>query len=360
VTAVRVAAFVLGIVLVAGTVASALRTMVVPRAVASLIARSVFVAVRYVFRALTRRSRGYEAKDRIMAFYAPLSLVALPVVWLTIVLAGYTLAYWALHDNGLRHAVHLSGSSLFTLGFAAPHDLPTLTLVLTEAGAGIGLLALLITYLPSIYGVFAKRETAVALLETRAGSPPWGPTMIMRYHRIGWPGGFDEVWKDWQQWFAELEESHTSMPALVFFRSPQPDRSWVTAAGAVLDAAALVVSTVDGDRDPEAQLLVRSGYVSLRRLARYFDIEFDPDPRPDDPISVTREEFDEACERMARSGVPLRPDRDQAWRDFAGWRVNYDHVLVALAGYTEAPSAPWSSDRAHPWHRPPLLPRRRR
>ena len=359
-TAVRVVAFVVGIALVVGTVASALRTMVVPRAIPSLVARSVFVAIRYVFRALTRRRHDYEARDRIMAFYAPLSLVALPIAWLTIVLAGYTLAYWSLHTGSLREAVRLSGSSLLTLGFAAPHDLPTLALVLTEAGAGIGLLALLISYLPSIYGVFARRETAVALLETRAGSPPWGPTMIIRYHRIGWPGGFDEVWKDWQQWFAELEESHTSMPALVFFRSPQPDRSWVTAAGAVLDAASLVVSTVEGDRDPEAQLLVRSGYVSLRRLAMYFDIAFDPDPRPDDPVSITRDEFDDACRQMEAAGVPLRADRDQAWRDFAGWRVNYDHVLVALAGYTEAPPAPWSSDRAHPWQRPPLLPRRRR
>ena len=354
------AAFALGAVLVLGTVASALRTMVVPRAVASLIARSVFVGMRYLFRALTRGRRDYEAQDRIMAFYAPLSLVALPIAWLSIVLLGYTLAYWSLHDSSFREALHLSGSSLFTLGFAAPHDLPTLALVLTEAAAGIGLLALLITYLPSIYGVFSRRETAVALLETRAGSPPWAPTMIARYHRIGWPGGFDRVWKDWQQWFAEVEESHTSMPALAFFRSPQPDQSWVTAAGTVLDAASLVVSTVDGERDPEAQLLIRSGYVSLRRIASYFDIAFDPDPKPDDPISVTRDEFDAACERMARSGVPLRADRDQAWRDFAGWRVNYDRVLVALAGYTEAPPAPWSSDRAHPWQRPPLVRRRRR
>ncbi|MDQ3758116.1 MAG: hypothetical protein M3394_09740, partial [Actinomycetota bacterium] len=60
------------------------------------------------------------------------------------------------------------------------------------------------------------------------------------------------------------------------------------------------------------------------------------------------------------AGVPLRADLDQAWRDFAGWRVNYDRVLVALAGYTEAPPAPWSSDRAQPWQRPPLVRRRRR
>ena len=39
-------------------------------------------------------------------------------------------------------------------------------------------------------------------------------------------------------------------------------------------------------------------------------------------------------------------DRDQAWRDFAGWRVNYDTVLLAACDLTSAPEAPWSSDRA--------------
>lgn len=108
-TAVRVVAFFVGLGLVVATLASAIRTMVVPRAVPSTIARSVFVAIRYVFRALTRRARDYESKDRVMAFYAPLSLVSLPVAWLTIVLAGYTLAYWALHDEGPRQALRLSG-----------------------------------------------------------------------------------------------------------------------------------------------------------------------------------------------------------------------------------------------------------
>lgn len=356
---VRIAAFLLGTACVVGTLGSAVRTVVVPRGIATVISRAVFVGMRYLFRALSGRAADYERRDRVMAFYAPLSLLALPAVWLTLAGAGYTLMYWALDDSSLRAAVRLSGSSLLTLGFDRPTAMPQVLLSFTEGAIGIGLLALLITYLPSIYGMFARREAAVALLETRAGLPPSGPTMISRYQQIGWPGGYDEVWKAWQQWFAEVEESHTSMPALAFFRSPQPSQSWITSAGAVLDAAALVVSTVDGARDPEAQLLVRSGYVSLRRVAQYFGIPFDPDPRPDDPISVTRAEYDAACDEMAAAGVKLRADRDQAWRDFAGWRVNYDAVLIGLAGYTVAPTAPWSGDRAVPWHRPPRQRRRR-
>jgi hypothetical protein len=44
--------------------------------------------------------------------------------------------------------------------------------------------------------------------------------------------------------------------------------------------------------------------------------------------------------------VSLKPDRDQAWHDFAGWRVNYDTTLLRLAALTMAPYAPWSSDRS--------------
>ena len=47
--------------------------------------------------------------------------------------------------------------------------------------------------------------------------------------------------------------------------------------------------------------------------------------------------------------MPLRADRDQAWRDFAGWRVNYDVPLVTLAGFLVAPYARWSSDRSIPF-----------
>ena len=68
--------------------------------------------------------------------------------------------------------------------------------------------------------------------------------------------------------------------------------------------------------------------------------------RPSDPPPFTREEFDELCTQLAGAGVPVKADRDQAWRDFAGWRVNYDRVLLTLAAFVMAPYAPWVSDRS--------------
>lgn len=344
--ALRALAFISGALIVLATFGSAVRTMVLPRGVPARLTRFVFLSMRFLFRLRIGRNPSYEKQDRVMALYAPLSLLVLLLVWLALAVGGYMLMFWALGIRSLREALLLSGSSLTTLGFERAPNLAAGVLAFTEAALGLMLLALLITFLPSLYGAFARRETAVAALEVRAGAPPSGVEMIERYWILGRADRLAEVWVRWEAWFVEVEESHTSFPALVFFRSSQPDHSWVTAAGAVLDAASLMASTVDLPRDVQAEFCIRAGYLALRRIADFFRIPYDPDPIPTDPITVTREEFDLVSDQLAAQGVPLRGDRDQAWRDFAGWRVNYDTVLVALSNLVMAPYAPWSSDRS--------------
>ena len=107
----------------------------------------------------------------------------------------------------------------------------------------------------------------------------------------------------------------------------------------MLDAAALHSSTLT-EHDPDAMLCIRAGYIALRRIAGFFGIPYDPDPSPDDPISITRDEYDEAYDRLAAAGVELKADRDQAWRDFVGWRVNYDQVLLGPGRPGDGPLRP--------------------
>lgn len=341
----KIVVFLAGATLVLGTLGSAMRTVVLPRGVPAHLAAAVFVGVRRMFELRLRRRASYERRDHVMAPYGPTSLLLLALVWLIIAFAGYTAMFWAIAGRSFREAVVTSGSSLLTLGFVRPDDMPSIVLAIAEAITGLTLLALLITYLPSLYSAFSRREAAVARLEVRAGSPPFGAEMIERYARIGWLGGLGAIWDRWEGWFVELEETHTSFPALVFFRSPQPDHSWITAAGAVLDAAALMSSSVE-ERDPDADLCLRAGYLALRRIADFFEVPYDRDPAPTDPISVAREEYDAVYDRLAAAGIPLVADRDAAWRAFAGWRVNYDQVLITLCALVMAPYAPWSSDRS--------------
>ena len=340
----NVTLFAAGAMIVLGTIGSAVRTVILPRGVPAKIASVVFVVMRRLFNFRLRNVDSYAVRDRVMALYAPLSLVALAVTWIAVVFAGYMGMFWGLGAHRLRVAFELSGSSLLTLGFLHPNDLPKVALAFTEAAIGLTLLALLITYLPTLYTAFSRREATVTLLEVRADSPPSGVAMIERYHRIRDLRELNEVWERWEEWFVELEETHTSLPPLVFFRSPQPDHSWVTAAGAVLDAAALYDSCVAAE--PRAELCLRAGYLALRRIADFFGIPYDPNPAPDDPITLARDEFEAAFDRLAAEKVPLVEDREAAWQAFRGWRVNYDTVLVTLAGLVMAPYAPWSSDRS--------------
>jgi hypothetical protein len=356
-TVLDVALFAGGAWLVYSAAMAAVRTFVLPRAAFVMMTRAIFITVRDLFRLRLRWSRSYQTTDRVMALYAPVALLLLPAAWLVFVVTGYTAMFKAVGIGSWSTALRTSISSGSTLGFERPAGTVSLLLAFSEAALGLALLALLITYLPSMYAAFSRRETAVALLEAPAGSPPSAATMLRRFHAIDGLDLLEETFVQWQQWFADVAESHTSLGALAFFRSPRPEHSWVTAAGAVLDAAALRASTLDLPRSAPAELCLRVGYLALRHIADFFQIPYDRDPAPTDAISVSRADYDEVYDRLAAAGLALRPDRDRAWLDFAGWRVNYDRVLLGLASLTEAPEAPWSSDRAPAFRRRPIIPR---
>ena len=337
--------FALGATIVVLTIRSVVRTFLVPRALQAWVARAVFVGVRRVFRLFAPNDAPYERRDRAMAFFAPVSLLVLLITWVLFILIGYTLMFFALGGNSWDEAFTIAGSALFTLGFAPRGGTPEIVLDFTAAGVGLTVLALFVTYLPSLYAGFQRRERGVSKLEVRAGQPPTGVYLIELAWLVGRLENLRELWAEWEDWFVDIDESHSAFPALTFFRSTHADQSWIVAAGAILDGASLFASTIDVPRQPEPEFMIRSGYLCLRHLASFFQIRVDHDPKPGDPISITREEYDVAYDRLDRAGVPVRPDREQAWRDFSGWRVNYDAALIGLSKLCMAPWAPWSSDR---------------
>ena len=125
------------------------------------------------------------------------------------------------------------------------------------------------------------------------------------------------------------------------------DRARYAVDAVVIEGRSLrsVASTLDMPRNAQSQLCLRTGFFTLRRIADFFEIPYDPDPAPTDPISVTQREFDLLCVELQAAGIPLKKDLQQAWLDYAGWRVNYDTVLLQLCSLVMAPPARWSSDR---------------
>ncbi len=352
----HVLAFITGLSIVILTLSSAISTFVLPRAARSQLNRIVFGLLRRTFNFILHFAKTYPRRDGIMAYYAPIAIMMLVPTWYVLISLGYAAMYWSLGVGNFSTDLRLSGLSVLTLGFESPKTSFLTVLIFSEAMIGLILVALLIAYLPTMYAAFSRREQVVNMLEVRAGSPPSAVEMLLRFHRNQGLEKLSEYWSVWEAWFADLEESHTTLPALVFFRSPRAENSWITATGAVLDAAALTLSTIEIPYAISAALSIRAGFLALHRIADYFDIPHPHEPHyPAVPICVERAEYDEVVNKLVDAGIPIKADREQAWRDFAGWRVNYDRALILLCGLVMAPQAPWSGDRAPKFNLPPIM-----
>jgi len=135
-------------------------------------------------------------------------------------------------------------------------------------------------------------------------------------------------------------ESHLAYPILLFFRSSHDNEAWLNSFGAVMDAATLVMSTVDDKSEGSARLMAKVGNHLVEDLAWYFNYR-----RFDDPI-VERSEFDQARERLGKAGYRCHGSED-AWKEFARLRSRYASPLNQLAQQLSIIPAQWIGDRTY-------------
>lgn len=337
-----------GLCLIVLVLDAAVRTFLLPRVASVRLSRSIAFFVRNFFRLIASPRAPYLERDRRYAMYPPVLLLTYQACWLLLSLVAFGCLFVAAGAPSAARAFELSGSSLFTLGTTAASGPAELALSYLEAAIGLTLLALLIAFIPTLYSAFQRREMSVSRLSVRAGVPatPWGILEIAKsvndYEKL------DELWREWESWFIELRETHTTLTILNFYRTPIPGQTWVGSATSVLDAAALFNSTVDLPPSANAGLCIRSGWLALRGLADYFRVAYPHDPTGTEPISISREEFELAVDHLVRSGVPVIADHDQAWLDFVGWRVNYDAIIEELHVLTTSPRTDWFTAGTQP------------
>ena len=340
--------FVAGIIVVLGTAGSVIRTLMVPRALLSKL--SVFVSRKVVFRFflfVANRFDTYESKDRVLSYSAPTSLLAVLITWLLLFLLGFGLMLWPFVPGGFFTALREAGSSVFTLGFQSTVRTHVTGVDFAAAATGLIVVALQIGYLPTLYAAFNRRETLVTMLQSRAGSPAWGPEILWRAQQVNLNSSLPELYTEWERWAADVMESHTTYPALIWFRSPHPLRSWILGLLAVMDSAALYNALSPNAAPIEARLALRMGFICLRNIAGVMSVPYDPDPLPEDPIELTYEEFRSGVKHLEQVGFPMERSPEEAWLHFRGWRVNYEAVAYALADRVVAPPGPWSGPRQH-------------
>jgi hypothetical protein len=294
---------------------------------------------------VSRLLSSFEAKDSVLALVGPIALIAQIASVLAALVVGYALMDVRWSGSIIRGFAE-SGSSVFTIGLAHIASSNDVLFVLAAASGAIAV-ALQIGYLPIIYQSFARRETLVTLMESRAGIPAWGPEVLIRHQLVATIDALPDLYRAWEGWSAEVSESHTTQPVLMFFRSPQPGFSWVLALLAILDAASLHLAVAPASAPSEARLCLRMGFTALRRLGGTLGWEIDPDPHPDAPIELEYASFEAAVAQLNRYNFPCERSAEEAWPHFRGWRVNYEQSAYRFADYLVAPHAPWSGPRRH-------------
>jgi hypothetical protein len=355
---VHVIAIVAGTVLVMAVLVSALETVVLPREGFTRITRCVFAVAD---RILVHKWRNKDREANLRALYAPIALVSLPLVWMLTVTVGFSFVFWGIKSGSAQHSFEISGSSLFTLGFSEPEGGGRIWLTFVEATIGLGLVALLISYLPTIYAAHHEREKGISVLRPFAGTPPSPTDLLGNLQRLGTLDN-PELWRTAASWMLELDQTHTAFPALSYFPESSPDQSWVASVGSMLDAAALLLSATAFSTEQNAtdeikgpMMALAYGMPTLVRIGRSVGLPIRPpillmeliaraaEVAPD--VSVSRDEYIGALDRLH----PLLPvpetEREGCWRRFAWIRSGYDQALRGMAGLTLAPSAAWTTDR---------------
>jgi hypothetical protein len=295
-----------------------------------------------------------QTREGAMAAFAPLAAIVLLLLWGFVLILGY-----ALIINGLRHQLQPEpegfGSTLyysagrmlaFQVGGIEAHGGALRVLTSLEAATGFGLFALVINLLFSLFTAFQRRETVVVALDALAGAPPSGVQLLENCAKYDMPDELVSTFHVWRDWTVDVLESHLSFPLLIYFRSSHDNEAWPNSFGAVMDASALVISTIEGGPTGQAHLLQKVGVHLVEDIGRYYRRRSEPNP------GVEHEEFLEAYRRLRAVGYRLR-EADAAWRGFSELRATYAPFLNRVTKRLSVPPAPWIGDRSYVPHRAP-------
>lgn len=342
------ALFLIGLVIVIITAADVARALVMTRSSHSRLTGPINDVTRLAVTSFAKRHKSYLRRDSIQSWTAPLMIVGSLSMWLVCYLIGYTLMLDGMIGLTFAEAFREAGSSLFTLGFASQTRAQLSVIDFLAAATGPITIGLMISYLPSLYGSYNRRELDVALLKGRAGEPNWGPEVLARFSVLGSDQQrLLDLWAEWERWAADVSESHSSYPTLIYTRSARPMRNWVVALLSVMDAAVLSLVLRPKDRQVAARMFLRQGLECLRDLAAATGIPYDSNPKQGTPIQLSKEEFDSAFTMLTEVGYKPQRTVEEAWPLFSDWRLTYESIAYELAMRLDAVPAKWSGPR-HP------------
>jgi hypothetical protein len=212
-----------------------------------------------------------------------------------------------------------------------------------ESVTGIGIAAVAITLLFTLYEGFRAREEAVIALDALAGAPPAGVYILEHAAEHGLRPQLTETFEEWRRWTAMVLESHLAYPWLYFFRSSHDNEAWINSFAAVMDAAVLVLSTVEqAESAGSAHLMLTVGIHFVEDTGWVLALKSSQE------AIVDQEEYQIAVDRLKKAGYQIK---EGGWEKFRKLRSQYASVVNQVALLLAVPPAEWVGDRSYIPHR---------
>jgi hypothetical protein len=343
----------IGVILVAVVLWETFETIILPRRVTRLLRVTSFMyfVTWGPWAAVARLIRKSRRREKVLAFFGPLSLLLLLGIWAFGMIVGFALIHYAAGTTFENQTLtsfwadlYFSGTTFFTLGLGdfAPTTGLGRALSVVQSGLGLGFFAMVISYLPVLYQAFSRREVNISMLDARAGTPPTAGELLRRHREAGDLDSLNNLLREWERCSADLLESHLSYPVLCYFRSQHDNQSWLAALSTILDTCALVMVGVDGVPKWQAQLtfkMTRHAIVDLTQV-------FNTSPLEKDGRRLTPEHLAELRNVLAQCGVALRsePGDDETLAELREMYEPYlqvlsEHLLMPLPGWLPQPRA---------------------
>jgi hypothetical protein len=315
------------------------------------IARGIYTALWRPWRFAAARLSA-AAEDTMLGFFGPLALILQLVIWVLGLMVGFALLQLAFGSKlgaGVHHfgddLYFSSGEFLSAAVSSAPIGGAAKVLSLLEAATGVGVLFIVIGYLPSVYFAFSRREVAVSQLATRAGTPPTAVHLLRRMSEGDRWNQLRDYLGEAEAWVAELMETHLSYPLLAYYRSQHVNQNWLAALTTIVDTSAAVIAALPEGDPAIAEQTYAIGRHALSDLAHVFHV------RPGEANRLTDDAFDSLWSAI-ESHDRVEPDPETMRRRLDHLRAAYEPNAIGLSVALALPLPGWA-----PAERPSRAPR---
>jgi Ion channel len=335
--------FVFGLVLIVLTLVDAFVTIVLPRS----IQRQWSISTTYfnwswsLYHPLMVRLPEGKLRRRLLVVYAPLSVILLIALWAALLVLGFGCMFDGLHlpcrsisPATLGDYLYFSGVTFFTLGYG---DMTPSTglgrfCAVAEAATGFGFLAIVIGYVPVLYGAVSRREIGIVMLDSKAGSSPTACELLCRYANAGVLPDLKELLHDWEHEAAEMLESFLAYPMVSYYRSQHDEQSWLQSTTAIMDACVLIDAYLPSEEAWQRSLRFQAK--ATFALARHVIVDLayiiGQPPLEKQPLRLAPAAKGEMMSRLRAAGFPTQED-DGADSRFQELRSLYEPFVAAMA-----------------------------